>query len=489
MHAKAKAFLENLRTEPSRNSAVPNFSGTKNFDRPRALRTEKSPNSHKGNLGRQLLKSPDINCSSVYSSRYNKSSTNILKNPGSITKPGLTAAIKEPSQSFQRSKEVQISTFSRSDADPEVTERATISAPASKKPVEAELSECLKRYMGGFSQFENSCVTTYCVNHQDHKTEFCANFGQLLIGFCAACAVKFAAQSLPIRPYNPPKSRMSKKSQIDSFLRQIAQFKKVLAHKRGDLSLANIFADKLDLADQRMHVEEMFEEMVRALRHQKDNYAESFVRYWNASKRSAEERLEILTTESKFIDKIEADISENYQSILENVKHEDFEMILAHHQAQFNDREKLVEKLSTDLPKTMTPQLATQFKEKLLATLDEQITASFPGIETKTIHFSLPTFKNFSPQNADKGGTKPMTPIPEEVVSETQSVRDLPHATRLPDSDLKNIPSIDNFLDVVHSEQVLTDSHHGDYLQKQDSDERLWEDVKGNCFLSVDPSK
>lgn len=487
MHAKVKACLENLRTEPARNSALGNFSNPKNLDRQRPLRTEKSPLTQKSNLGRQLLKSPDTNSSLLYSSRYNKSSSHLSKHPQPAMKSSLVS--KDASQTLNRSKEVHLSSFHRCDAPTEVTERTTLGNGGAKNPVEAELTECLKRYMGGFSQYESSCVTTYCVNHQDSKTEFCASLGQLLIGFCPTCAVKFASQSLEVRPYAPKTPKMTKKCRIDAFLKQIGAFKKTVAQKRSDLTLAGVYADKLDVSGQRAAVEAVFEDLLKSLQQQKESYLDSLTRYWHAAKKTAEERQEVLAAESRFIDKIEADISDNYQSILDNVRQEDFDMILAHHQNQFVEREKLLDKLSAEPPRTMTGQLAAQLKEKVLAVLDEQMTAHFQGIELRVVHHSLPTFKNFSPQHPDKGNSKPFAPIPEEAGSEAHSGREAPASGQKVDSTLKNIPSIDNFVEQNPSQQVLTDSHGDACFDRKDSDDKFWEEVKGNCFLSVDPTK
>lgn len=490
MHNKNRFLLDSLKTEAGRHSTVVGSSAAvkQPRDNHKNLRLERSPNSsNKLTFGRANLKSPDISRATPFSNRYNKSTYNLKKITQGVGKSPIRT--RDVSQSFTQHTEVPTLHTQSSEPDSEITTtRATFNPKAA---TDAELSELLKSYMGGFSQYESSCITTFCVKHQDAKTEFFTRFGQLMVGFCSVCAVKYASNSLVIEPYRQTAIKKSKQAQIDGFLKKIGETKRHFNQKATDLTKAQRVCDIISIDEQKTHLEEMFDSMIESLKLQKEMMLGELSNWFDGCRSAGLKSVENICSDTRFIEKIERDILDNYQSILDNVNQDDFDMILSHHQAQLAERQRLVEDIRPDFPKPITSQETSRIKDKFAASLREELLRFYPGIEAKMPHYSMPTFKNFSPQNGDKGGIVPVNrlAISSSSKSNKRSPQSTPKDQSLMDSDLKNIPSIDNFMSQEADDQVRTDSHKEDYLPQNDSDDRFWEEGRGNCFLNVDPSK
>lgn len=490
MNNKNRFHLDSLKAETGRQSTnvIPSAIGKQPRDNQKNLRIERSPNSsNKLTFGRTNLKSPDIPKITPFSNRYNKSTYNLKKITQFVGKSPIKT--REISQSFHQPTEVPTFNTQPNESESEVTTfRATFNAKAS---TDSELSELLKSYMGGFSQHESSCITTFCVKHQDAKTEFFTRFGQLMVGFCSVCAVKYASNSLVIEPYRQTSANKSKQAQIDCFLKKIKDTKRHFNQKSIDLRQAQLIYDSIAIEDHKMLLEQLFDSMIETLKRQKEIMLGELSNWLDHCQSTSLKLVDDICADTRFIEKIERDIIDNYQSILDNVNQEDFDMILSHHQSQLAERQRLVDDIKPDFPKQMTQQETSRIKDKFAVSLTEELLRFYPGMEVKMPHYSIPTFKNFSPQNGDKGG---ILPINRPAISgSSKSSKHFPQSAQkdqnLMDSDLKNIPSIDNFMSQEADDQVRTDSHKEDYLPKQDSDDRFWEEGRGNCFLNVDPSK
>lgn len=468
---KAKPLLENCKPELSRNYKNTSPMSTKCLEKTRPIRLDKSPvSSQRMTVNRILGKSPENGISRFLTNRtqktpqINKNSSFLMQkqkiNHNDFSKVGKKTSILQVLSTKVTSEEFIREKIQNSDC------------------VEIELSEALKIYNSGFSEFQNSCVSNFCVNHTDKKTEFFSKMGQLFVGFCAICAVKYAGMSMSVNVFAAVKPTLTKKVKIEQFMSQIKTAKRLLVEKR--VELLHTQSEQSGSTDEELRkVEQLFDNLIRSFQQQKLGFHENLKLFFANRKRETEERIQILTQQTNLVEKIESDIYDNYDNILENVDPEDFEVILSHHQSQFAQNVRQVEQRTCPTPNIITEVELQRVGDKIKETFDAEMRKIYPRVSQTGKHCSIPTFKNFSPQNQEKriiekenGGVG---------ISQVQT-RHFTVCTE-PDSAFKNIPSIENFMEINLNSEFRKESMSSLKKDKFGStDEFSTTKITGNCF-------
>lgn len=444
MKSKIRGIFENIKTEASRNSTKPQIVNSKILEKNKIVRFDKSPvSSQRLFLCRSFLKSPEPSISNQVTSRKHK--TPINKNKSQITLQKDSNVSKDISLYVPHA--LHDESYRSSNHEIENIPRPKAS---NRDKIEQELGDSLKIYTSGFSEFENSCVTKKCVKHTDKNTEFYWKINQVHMGFCASCAVKYAGMGLKVEPYKIiTKPKISKKDKIDEFLSECDSSRFVLAEKKRELLRFHGTIKKENI-EQHILLENLFEMVSDIFQNQKEIFSTQLSKFFNKRQKLSDERLECLEVETRFVEKIEKDVSDNYQSILENVEYEDFDVILGHHKSQMSQKMEMVEKLKCEKEDLLNVSETRRITERIRDVLKDEINKIYPGIEFSSEKYLSPTFQNFSSQNI---GIKFS---PKEEKNDLKSVIAKSETEELPkieeEFQIKNIPSIENLMEMTSME-------------------------------------